>query len=131
MPLDSTAIAIVLDPEYAEQLSALAQRLPVWVIDSPRNRPVIEALWTARRRDRTECEVAVFRDVPGLSPAAHLGRILRSAERQLDPELPRFQSVEVLGVDPSAEIETELHELGLGGIRRMAGGFTATITTRS
>jgi hypothetical protein len=126
--LDAATIAIVLDPDYAEELSLLARRVPVWVIDSPKNRPAIEALWTARRRDRTDCEVAVFREVPGLSHAAHLARIIGSAGRQLDPERPRLQSVEVLGLAPTSEIETELRGLGFGVIRTTPDGFRATAT---
>jgi len=130
MPLDLTTIAIVLDPEFAEQLPSLAGRVPVWVIDSKRNRPVIEALWTGRRRDRTECEVAIFREIPGLSPEAHLARIMKSAEiqQQLDPENPPFRAVEVFGLAPSAEIETSLGELGFGGLRPTSDGFRATAT---
>lgn len=130
MPLDLTTIAIVLDQEFAEQLPSLARRVPVWVIDSRKNRPVIEALWTARRRDRTEYEIAIFREVPGLSIEAHLARIMRSAEgqQQLDPENPPFRAIEVFGLAPSEAVEASLRELGFGSIRPTPDGFRATAT---
>ena len=127
MPLDYTTVAIVLDPEYAAGLHVLARRAPLWVIDSALNRPVIEQLWTTRRRERTDWEITVFREVPGLSPEAHLAGVLKSVEDQLhlDPDQPRHSAVEVIGLGVSADVPDVLRERGFGPARATADGFRA------
>jgi hypothetical protein len=130
MPLDHTTVAIVLDPDFAVGLHALARRAPVWVIDSALNRPVIEQLWTTRRRERTDWEITVFREVPGLSPEAHLARVLKSVEDQLhlDPEEPPHSAIEVIGLGVSADVPAVLRERGFGPARETADGFRAVRT---
>jgi hypothetical protein len=127
MPLDHTTVAIVLDPDYAGALHSLARRAPMWVIDSPLNRPVIEQLWTTRRRERTDWEITVFREVPGLSPETHLARVLKSVEDQidLDPDQPRHSAIEVIGLGVSAGVPDVLRERGFGPARETANGFRA------
>ena len=35
-------VALVLDPDFGERVIQLAERMPVWIIDSPKNCSVIE-----------------------------------------------------------------------------------------
>jgi hypothetical protein len=118
--LDATTIAIVLDEEFSSQLFPLASRVPVWVIDSPSNRPAIESIWAARRLQGVPSELAVFRQIPGLTPASHLLAVLRTVRDQERAEdEPPCEIAEVFGLALTVEVEGELRAL-------VTGRFTAT-----
>jgi hypothetical protein len=40
MSVDEYAVAIVVDPGFGDRLLSLAERLPVWAVESPANRRV-------------------------------------------------------------------------------------------
>ncbi len=120
-------VAIVLDPDFGPRLSSLAQRVAVWVIDSSGNRPAIESLWSARRKEHAAYDVTVFRAIPGLSPEDHFAGVLRSVQKDegIDDEAPALEWVEVYGLESSASIESLLRERGFGGSAPLAEGFRA------
>ena len=122
--LDAMTIAIVLDEEFSSQLFPLASRIPVWVIDSPSNRPAIESIWAARRLQGIPSELAVFRHIPGLAPAAHVLAVLRTVRDQARGEGERgCESAEVYGLVLTAEVEAELRAVVTGRFTATADGF--------
>ena len=80
MTIDLTSVAIVLDPDFGAELHQLSAQMPVWIVDSPGNRPAIEAEWTRRRRDGVERELSVFRSIEGFSASDHLAALLKTID---------------------------------------------------
>jgi hypothetical protein len=42
---EDTFIEVIVDPDFGGDIAALASVRPVWIVDSPRNRPRIDAAW--------------------------------------------------------------------------------------
>ena len=124
---DPATVAIVLDPDYGQRLRSLAARARVWVVESPANRPVIEALWNERRHERAAHDVTLFRRIEGLSAADHLEGVLRSlAPRSaVDSESPAVDVFEVVGAEADGDVLGVLERRGLTLVRATATGFSA------
>ena len=54
-------IEVIVSPDFRGDLAALAVSRPVWIVDTPQNRPAIDAVW-AIGADRNLCEVSRYRD---------------------------------------------------------------------
>ena len=117
----------MLDADFGTRVASLAERVAVWIVDSDANRPAIEALWNARRRNQVTCDVTIFRPIPGLSTEDHLDGVLRSIETDpdVDEERPALEWVEVYGLEPSDAIESVLRARGFGGSAPLPDGFRA------
>lgn len=124
----SRTVAIVLDPAFAAALPALAGRASVWVVDTPENRPAIESLWTARRTRAADYDVTVFRMIPGLSPESHVDGVVRSVEKQHDPEEPTVivATIEVHGAPLSDGMRSTFEAHGYTRLEPFADGFRAS-----
>ena len=125
--LDLTTIAIVLDPEYGSELLAVAPRHPVWIVDSPANRPMIEAVWAERRAAKVPREVNVFRAIDGLSPAEHVAALMRSVDAAHGPSAqdPAYRTLIVEGVALDDALNALLLARGATSTRTTRRGFTA------
>ena len=125
--LDLTTVAIVLDPDYGARLFALAERHPVWIVDSSANRPAIEAVWTQRRQERAERELNVFRAIEGLTAEDHVVALLRSVDAAHGPAAqdPPFGLLLVEGATLSDALNAALLARGASRTERTATGFRA------
>lgn len=120
-------VAIVLDPDFSSRLASLAARAAVWIVDSPENRPAIESLWTARRTRGAEYDVTVFRTIPGLSPEEHVDGVVRSVEKQVDPDDTdaTVRAIEVYGGDMTDAMRSTFHARGFTTLESLGDGFRA------
>ncbi|HEX2781587.1 MAG TPA: hypothetical protein VHM30_18935 [Gemmatimonadaceae bacterium] len=121
-------MAIVLDPEFGAQLFALAERHPVWVVDSPTNRPIIEALWSQRRHEKEPREVNVFRAIDGVSPADHVLALLRSVDAAHGPAVqePPFATLIVDGAALDDALIAALRARGAVSVEPTGRGLRAS-----
>lgn len=128
MPLDLTTAAIVLDADFGARLHELAARMPVWIVDTPGNRPSIESEWTRRRRDGAERELSVFRMIEGLSPGEHIVALVRTIEAAHGAAVqdPPFATLLVHGAALDAATTAALHALGGEASGATDDGFQAT-----
>ena len=125
MPLDFSTVAIVLDADFGAQLHELASRVPVWIADTPGNRPSIESEWTRRRRDGADRELNVFRMIDGLSPSDHIAALLRTIDSQhgAAAEDGPFATLLVFGAPADAAPVAALRAIGGGFPVATADGF--------
>jgi len=125
MPLDFSAVAIVLDPDFGAQLHELASRMPVWIVDTPGNRASIESEWTRRRRDGAERELSVFRMIDGLSAADHIAALLRTidAHHGASAEAGPFETLLVFGARADAAPTAAIRGFGGGEPIATSDGF--------
>ena len=128
MPLDFTTVAIILDPDFGAQLSELASRMPVWVVDTPGNRASIESEWARRRRDGAERELSVFRMIDGLSPADHIAALLRTidAHHGASSDDGPFATLLVFGATADAAPVAAIRLLGGGEPVPTSVGFSVS-----
>jgi hypothetical protein len=125
--LDLTTVAIVLDPDYGSELLAVAALHPVWIVDSPANRPMIEAVWAERRAAKVPREVNVFRAIDGLSPAEHVAALMRSVDAAHGPSAqdPAYRTLVVQGVALDDALNALLLARGATSTWPTTHGFTA------
>jgi len=118
----------VLDPEFGSRLFAVAEAHPVWIVDSPVNRPAIEGVWAQRRQDRVAREVNVFRAIDGLSPADHVSALLRSIDSAHGKGVqhPPYRALMVEGASADDALSSALRSRGMSVTRTTATGFRAT-----
>ena len=102
----------MFDPDFSSALEKLAFHTPVWMVDTPENRTAAEEAW------RTAIEwphisVTLFRDYdwPTLLYQIALNE--------------KFDVLEVLGNELSAEARAALEEAGFVRIDATANGFRA------
>ncbi len=126
MPLDLTTVAIVLDPQFAAALHGLAAQMPVWIVDSPGNRPAIEDEWTRRRREGAERELSVFRMIDGLTASDHIVALLRTIDAAHGPgaQAAPFTTLLVYGAEADAITSPSIRALGVGEPLPTADGFS-------
>lgn len=126
---DPAIVAIVLDPDYGQGLRSLVARAGVWVVESPANRPVIEALWNERRHERAPHDVTLFRWIDGLSAADHVEGVLRSVRNAASSggESAPWADIEVVGAQADEEMLRALERHGLRIARITAEGFRASV----
>lgn len=133
MPIDLTTVAIVLDENFGAALQQLAERMPVWIVDSPGNRAAIEGEWTRRRRDGVERELSVFRLIDGLSPADHIVALLRAIDAAHGPaaqESP-FTTLLVCGATPDPQLAAAIRSAGGSTPHATSDGFSAKFARRT
>jgi len=59
---EDTFIEVIVDPDFGGDISFLASVRPVWIVDSPRNRPRIDAVWSKPERGLFEVSRCYYED---------------------------------------------------------------------
>jgi hypothetical protein len=123
-------VHVVVDPHYGERLRALPAGEPVWVVGSPDNRPVIEALWRKREGSSHRNGITSFSYDPNGTPEAWLiGELpaidLHHGEYSHNPP---YSVLNVIGVVWSEPIGEKLGQLGFAEHSLTAEGFVARRT---
>ena len=65
-------VYVVVDQEFGEKLSDLEKGVPVWIVDTPTNKPVAQCFWNERPDESHLTGVTTFNDLPSLSPEGML-----------------------------------------------------------
>jgi hypothetical protein len=109
-------IAIVLDRTFGDRLLPLAQRLHVWICDTPLNRASVKAVWRSRGdrphdiesgatiftcSETDTAETMLLQQVGTLD--LHHGRYSHS---------PPWSVIEVVGMSPTPTVVNEFANLG-------------------
>ena len=103
---------MVFDPDFSSALEKLAFHTPVWMVDTPANRTAAEEAWHTAI-EWPHISVTLFRDYdwPTLLTQIALNE--------------KFDALEVLGAELSAEAHQALTEAGFVRIDATASGFRA------
>ena len=124
-----SVVSIVVDPEFGERLTALAERGPVWIADTPSNRSAAE-VWR-RKPGRPTCEdrVTTFRINTVAAPEQWVADILSTVELHhggFDNKPPSYGTLEVWGASLSASLRALLTTAGYADLSSFPGGFRAS-----
>ena len=117
-------IALVLNLDFGEQVEALAQKMPVWIVESQIN---TEAVNRIRQCSQGFFEVTIFFRRSGESERNQFMRALYGLdEHQGNASTPNgYDSLLIYSVSPS-EIDLQvLKELGFGVVEQTGFGWSA------
>jgi hypothetical protein len=126
------AVALVITPDFGEELRTLSSRLHVWVADTPKNRKVIEEIWSAlptRGEHNIESGVTIFTP-HGITAEDRCLGVIDSLHQHHDSSshVPGYTVLEVYGVAPSDAIRQVFSEYGYAKFVVTAYGFAAQKT---
>ena len=113
-------VEVIVAPDFAGDLIALASSRPVWIVDTPQNRPCVDAVW-AIGADLNLCEVTRHRH--GERAADNRIEDLLEIIGCLDDHHPHHDIV-VHGIAPT-ELGTVLNEEGFRVTETTLDGFIA------
>jgi hypothetical protein len=121
-------VCVVVDREFGEQLAALAQGIPVWIVDTPTNKTVAKRLWKERPHDNALTGITTFdfsaSDSPEEIAVSMLDTIdLHHGRHSADPP---YTVIEVFGAVLNENVRTELSEYGFNEFYPTSTGFRAT-----
>ena len=61
-------VVVVVDREFGEKLFELERSVPVWIVDTPTNKPVVQRFWRERPDEGHLTGITTFNDVALQSP---------------------------------------------------------------
>lgn len=102
----------MFEPDFSSALEKLAFHTPVWMIDTPENRTAAEEAWLTAI-EWPHISVTLFRDYDWPTLLYQIGLH------------EKFDALEVLGIELSAEARTALEEAGFVRIHETTTGFRA------
>jgi hypothetical protein len=120
-------VFIVVDRAFGDRLVALEARVPVWIVDTPVNRAVVQRLSKERAAENHLTGVTVFTDSDAMSPEqlllSELDTIdLHHGSYSADPP---YTVLEVLGAPLTENIKAALSEYGFNQFQYGMSGFSA------
>jgi hypothetical protein len=118
-------VYVIVDRNFGERLAALPEGMPVWIVDTPTNKPVAQMLWKERKDNDHLTGITTFSDNSSLSPEAILISQLDTIELHHGPYSadPPFTQFEMLGASLSEEIRAELFQFGFNEFQPTSEGF--------
>ena len=114
-----------MDPDYGERITGLASKCHTWVVRSDPNDAVFAALRQGDPTYSLEKGVTIFNraETPEASFLSIIGTVEEHhSEYSHDPPL---SVIEVIGLEPSAEVRDELDSYGFRNIEPSQDGFVA------
>lgn len=117
-----TTVAIVVDPDFGDRLSSLADQMPVWIAHTPPNRTMAESLL-----NRGDSKITTFRVVD--DDAAEWCEIilpqvlLHHGEHSQSPPI---DSIEVFGTSATPSLRDAFSKQGFTISSQRPDGFRAT-----
>jgi hypothetical protein len=116
------SVAIVVDTAFGANLEKLAERVHVWVIDTPDNRAVAERMWArAGGRYSLNSGITTFQAVLNGGPEQNVAEVLATVEEHH----PTCDRIEVFGAQPESVVRAEFETWGYIDLAPRPGGFVA------
>lgn len=122
---------MVVDPEYGDRLDTLAAEMPIWVADTPTNRAAAEAIWRrtpAGLPHTAPGAVTIFGVQLDESPAVWALAVIGDVDFHHGEysHTPPYTALEVIGTEPTPDLQDALKDFGLTELESRADGFRAT-----
>jgi nitroreductase len=121
-------VYVVVDREFGERLMALGPGVPVWIVDTPINKPVAQRLWKERTHENHLTGITTFKDWDSSTPEdlfiSELDMVdLHHGSNSSD--LP-YTILQVVGTALSERIRAALSTYGFTEFQPSSEGFVAT-----
>lgn len=114
------SVALVLDHDFGAKLENLAFRVPVWIVETPRNRVVAEDAWR-RATEWPHISVTLFRAPPNQPMKADWASLLEIIELHE----PSIETVEVFGSPLTLPARAAFDDAGFVRLDETETGFRA------
>ena len=118
-------VGIVVDTHFGSRIEQLAQKMPIWVVDTPVNRAAAEQFWRKNSSFTHMQEVTTFKvDLDG-TPNDWCCAILLTVDLHHGEysQNPPYRSVVVIGTDLSADLRAIFENYGFRDFREEGQGF--------
>jgi hypothetical protein len=127
MPDVPYRVYIIVDPDFGEKLAQLERGAPVWIVDSPTNKPVVQRFWNEHPNESHLTGITAFHNWDSLSPEDMLLRKLDTIELHHGPYSanPAYSVIEVLGTQLTSTAKNGLAEYGFDVFHITSTGFVA------
>jgi hypothetical protein len=121
-------VCVVVDRSFGERLTELPRGVPVWIVDTPSNKPVAQRLWKERPSETHLTGITTFKDMESSSPEElmieELGSIdLHHGAYSADPP---YTVLEILGARLTDNAKHALAAYGFVEFHEHSTGFTAS-----
>ena len=121
-------VYVVVEREFGERLADLERGVPVWIVDTPTNKPVAQRFWNERPDEDHLTGITTFNDRDTLSTAELLlGQLdtidLHHGCHSADPS---YTVIQVFGTQLIPDVKNVLSEYGFNSFRSTPTGFTAS-----
>ena len=109
-------VILIVDPDFGESLAALPPHVPVWIIESELNRPVVERLRHHERAEESHLQgITTFKQEQDLSAEEQAISMLEQVdlhhgEFSADPP---YSILEIIGCTATDDLKQELQGYGL------------------
>lgn len=120
-------VYVVVDPEFGEQLVNLEKGVPVWIVDTPTNKPVVQRLWGEHHQRTHLTGITLFRYAESSSAEDMLLEELDMIDLHhgSDSADPPYTVLDVIGAPLTARAKRELSVYGFNEFHGNPFGFTA------
>jgi hypothetical protein len=120
-------VCVVVDRNFGDRLAELPRGVPVWIVDTPSNKPVAQRLWKEGPDESHLTGITTFNDVESSSPEELLIAELDSIDLHHGPysaDRP-YTVLEILGTRLTDSAKQALAEYGFAKFQENPTGFTA------
>lgn len=120
-------VYVVVDREFGEKLAELEQGVPVWIVDTPTNKTVVQRLWNERPKKGHLTGITTFDDLKSFSAEdILLGQLdtidLHHGAYSADPP---YTVIKVFGTPLTTKAQYELSAYGFNEFHANWAGFAA------
>ena|ERR1700683_2648684 len=121
-------VYVVVDRNFGAQLNEFERGVPVWIVESPDNKPVVQRLWQEHTSESHLEGITIFADSVGLSAEEILLGELDTIDLHhgIRSANPPYTVLEIVGVNLTVSVKTELVSLGFDDFQSTSTGFIAT-----
>jgi hypothetical protein len=115
-------VALILDPNFGQRLTALASRSHVWIVDTPANRLIAEEYWQDNPEHKLETGITTFEVYDDETVAETCLRILDTIDLHHgghSSDSP-YSTLEIISLPATQDIKCALEELGFEVIEQTA-----------
>lgn len=113
-------VAVVLDPHFGNRLIELAQRIHVWICESPDNQPAMQAVWAIPGLYETD------RGTTSFSRCEDPETVFLSNLDTIDLHHSCWRIMEVYGLTATPQVQEALRAYGVTDFDNLTDGFIAT-----
>jgi hypothetical protein len=124
----SYKVCVIVDRQFGDKLAELDSGIPVWIVDSPTNSPVIRRLWKERPNRDHLTGITAFNDVESSTAETVFLAEIDSIDLHHGSYSagPPYTVIEVIGMPLTERVKNALAEFGCDDFHGSSAGFTAT-----
>jgi hypothetical protein len=121
-------VYIIVEREFGEKLAELERGVPVWIVDTPTNKPVAQRFWNEHPDEDHLTGITTFNDLSSLSTGEMLLDQLETIELHHGSHSanPPYTVIQVFGTQLTPNVKSALAEYGFNSFRTTPAGFTAS-----